>query len=297
MEHRELIAALEAAEGSLVFGGPIALDPIQKNVYRLTAGSSAYLLKWIDDDDERGLHEIDANRNFLTERDIAAPLLIMTRRVDGGTVACWEWLDGSSLRDRHRSLLPTAFSEIARFHARRRHDGPVVSPTLRQTLPSVAALVDAEIEHLLPVVERSQRRVCAACLMRLVQGYATVIHGDVHPGNIVLTERGLHFVDWSHAVASLSFFDLEYVESVPLDPPMQSGAYMPPPESAGILKAYADHCGIPDLDITGVHLAVMLWRDLHYYVSSRQQAHRDERRDAIYRRRLAQLIGHARERT
>jgi len=65
------------------------------------------------------------------------------------------------------------------------------------------------------------------------------------------------------------------------------------PESAAILDEYAAQCGIVDLDIASVHLAIMVWRDLSYYVSFHNRAQRDVRREVIHLRRVKQLLDRA----
>ncbi len=288
-------ALLEAARTQLPFGGRLELEPVKEHVFRLTSGTDRYLVKWIDGTAGSGHDEVAANRTWLSHDDIAAPRMVAAIDVDDGVVACWEWLDGDDLRAKDRDRLPEAFAALGRFHDRRRHDGPVVSPLSLEAFGTVGELVAAEIDRLVPLVDASLRSRCAQRLRRLAQGYATVIHGDAHPGNIILAPRGLHFVDWSLARPSVNVFDLDYLDSVPLEPPMPVGAYMPLPEATAILHAYAAGCGMPAVDIAGVHVAVMLWRDLSFLESFIQRPRRDERAEAAFRGRVSQLL--ARERT
>lgn len=289
MPPEAILQALTLSAADLPFSGPFDLTPVKDNVYRLSAGARDLLLKWIQDGET--MHdEVRANRDGLRGDPIAPPMVAAFEE-EGGTIACWEWLDGADLRTSQRHLLPRGFGELGAFHLRRRHDGPVVSPRSRLEHASVAEFVAAEKEVLLPLVDPASRRLCAEVLDRLLLGFGTFIHGDVHPGNIILTADGLRFVDWSLAIPSLNLLDLEFVESLPLVPQMATWQYVPPPaEAHAVLDAYASACGLGAADLRRAHLAVMLWRDLYYLQSFVERSPRRPEREDPFRARIVQMI-------
>jgi hypothetical protein len=141
MSPEAILQALTHGAADLPFGGPFDLAPVKDNVYRLSAGARAFLLKWIQGESVHD--EVRANRDGLRGDPIAPPI-VATLEEGGGTIACWEWLEGADLREPQRHLLPRAFGELGAFHLRRRHDGPVVSPRSRLEHASVAEFVAAE---------------------------------------------------------------------------------------------------------------------------------------------------------
>jgi len=288
MPPEAILLAMTRRAAELPFVGPFALAPVKDNVYRLAAGAQTFLLKWIPDGES--MHdEVRANRDGLLG-DPIAPLMVATLEEDGGTIACWEWLDGADLRAPQRHLLPRAFGELGAFHLRRRHEGPVVSPRSRRVHPSVAQLVAAEKEALLPLVEPASRQLCAEVLDRLLLGFGTFIHGDIHPGNIIMTADGLRFVDWSLAAPSLNLLDLDYVESVPIQPQPLTWPCMLSPEADAVLATYASGCGLSAVDLRRAHLAVMLWRDIGYLQSFLERTPRRPDREDSIRARILQMI-------
>lgn len=261
-----LLATLEQQRSALPVAGELALTPLRNHAYRLEHAGGFLFVKWLADDDRYSANEIRVNQIGLTRGDIVVPRLVSVLQDSGGSIAIWEWLPGQDLRGEHRHRLPEAFAELGRFHTRRRHDGPVVSPTTLLHYPSLAAMLAAEVDHLCTPHPPELRGHCAAALSSLLPlGYATFIHGDLHPGNVMLTPRGLVFTDWGYAIPSLNLFDLEYVHSIELG--YDFWAYMCPPESLPLLDAYFASSGLAPADGRRAHLAVMLWSELRMHSS------------------------------
>jgi thiamine kinase-like enzyme len=98
-------------------------------------------------------------------------------------------------------------------------------------------------------------------------GYATTIHGDMHPGNLRTTGEGLKFVDWGYCIPSLNLFDLGYIETIAWDDPPTGSPWwtITPGEACEILPAYHAACGLTGVDYQQVQLAVMFWSKLWAY--------------------------------
>jgi thiamine kinase-like enzyme len=293
MTSAELLEILERSASELPFDGHLELEQIQQDVFRLSADSDPYFMKWIPRDNKAVHDELGAHEAGRLASEELAPSLKAVLEQSGGRIAIWEWLEGGDLRVDRRDRLPEAFSVLAAFHQRRRHDGPLISPHSRQQFSSASDLVSAEQAQLVPLVEAPAQGTAGACLDRLRIGYGTYIHGDMHPGNVLATAAGLRIVDWSLSIPSLNLFDLDYVESVALDPPSKFWAYMLPPESESVLKAYASRCGLEGSDILQVHLAVMLWRELGYLEHFLKAGAKKVRQARQSRARIAQLLERA----
>jgi len=125
-------------------------------------------------------------------------------------------------------------------------------------------------------------------LSHLEEGYPTLTHGDVHPGNLIADGEIIWIVDWSYACNSLNLFDLDYVQSVTLPPSGPIWSVIQPPDADDVLKGYFHAAGLPDLDFRMIHKAVMVWDQLRTYNNGVRNGYLAE---AEYsRERLLELI-------
>ncbi len=111
--------------------------------------------------------------------------------------------------------------------------------------------MDAELDFLTGwyTVERDTVKAkCREMWRTLAAGYPTLIHGDLHPGNLRLTTRGLFFVDWGYARQTLNFFDLDYVRLLPMPGETEQPWWLiTPDEATAVLPAYFAACGLAHL--------------------------------------------------
>lgn len=244
------------------------LEPIQDKVYRLWTTPS-YFIKWIPDNDRLGQNEIWVNQTILQKEDALAPCLIFTIRLDEGSVAGWEWLEGIDLRHQHRDYLPQAFAKLGQFHANQRHEGVVYSLITRQGYNTPKELLESEHKFLCTYHDDEITRKAMSAFSVLEAGYPTYIHGDLHPGNIHLTGKGIRFVDWSYSISSLSLFDLSYVETICFEATDGNEWWsITPDKSKKVLPAYFDASGLEEDHIDQILQAVMLWTKLWAYYNS-----------------------------
>ncbi|MBE0697682.1 MAG: phosphotransferase [Anaerolineaceae bacterium] len=137
-------------------------------------------------------------------------------------------------------------------------------------------MLHAETFRLCTPFEQEVRVHCAEIIRRLEVGYPTLIHGDVHPGNIIATEKQIWFVDWSYACNSLNLFDLDYIQSYPLPPSGPAWSQITPQEAVLALPAYFQSAGLGDVNYFQVHHAVMVWNLLRTYDNSVKNGYRAE---------------------
>jgi thiamine kinase-like enzyme len=120
------------------------------------------------------------------------------------------------------------------------------------------------------------RKRCTEVIARLEAGFATLIHGDMHPGNVIATPEKIWLVDWSYACNSLNLFDLDYVQSFPIESSGPAWAQIYPEEARMVLPAYFKAAGLEGLDITRIHQAVMVWSLLRSIENAVKNGYRSE---------------------
>ena len=268
--------------------GEWAFETLNENAYRLVQKERRYFAKWIAADDERGRNELEINRTVLPQSGLPAPKLLYVLPAGEGRLAVWEWAGEEDLRIHGRDLLPQAFRLLGNFHAGQRHPGPVSSPVTGRSYASVPDLLQGEADDLGGLLPPAWRPRCAAGLAILECGYPTLIHGDMHPGNLRRAVDGVLFVDWGYSRRSLNLFDLDYIRSVDLEDDPHEWWHIRPPEAERILPDYFAAAGLGTLDHRTVHRGVMLWSALwaHHNVTL---AH-DFAGQKTCRRRIAMLL-------
>jgi len=264
----EIIKALKTKRPEFAKIDEHELELVQERAYRLHT-TPPYFIKWISDDDSLGKNEIRVNQTILQKASIPTPRLIFTIKVAGASIAVWEWLDGVDLRHQQRDWLPRAFAQLGYFHAQQRHNNPVCSLVTHRSYDTIRELLKAELDFLCTYHDSSIRDKAAGVFSRLELGYPTTIHGDLHPGNIRLTKKGLRFVDWGYCTSSLGLFDLGYIQTSHFDSTEGSDWWCITPEEANsVLPAYYEACGLSGYDYHLIHQAVMLWSQLWAYYNS-----------------------------
>jgi Ser/Thr protein kinase RdoA (MazF antagonist) len=143
-----------------------------------------------------GQNEVNVNTTVLRDNSAPAPRLVFVTQTDGGLVAAWEKLDGADLRVHNRGALPRAFGVLGRLHLAQRCDGPIHSNITDKDYPAIGEMLRDELDlhcSLLPDGQSVGQR-CARVLAPLEQGFTTLMHGDFHPGNIIVNAKGSSFL-------------------------------------------------------------------------------------------------------
>jgi hypothetical protein len=262
-------------------GAPV-LKTIQENVYHLSVGNTDYLIKWIADNNTFGQNELRIGYLLSKQANIPVPRLLFEKKVQGGVIAGWEFINGHDLRAASRHRLTEAFARLGQFHKAMRYSGDVYSPLSNHRFHTIQEMLFAETFRLTTTFSPEVRDRCREIITRLDAGYPTLIHGDMHPGNILLSRGRLWFVDWSYACFSLNLFDLDYIHSMPLLGNGETGEdelswpIIRPQESASALKAYFHAAGLEHMDPFQAHQAVMVWNLLRSYENAEKNGYRAE---------------------
>ena len=239
--------------------GEISLKVIAGKVIRLNAGDQSYLVKWISAKDSAGQNELRLNRMLAGMGVVSAPRLMFEKQVEGGIVAGWEWIDGHDLRFQDRRRLPEVFARLGELHRSLRNQAEVIVPLRSRPFASIRELLAAEAYRLGSLYSPGFGERCLEIFSHLEAGYPTLIHGDMHPGNVLVSPERVWFIDWSYACNSLNLFDLDYIQSLPLPGAEPVWTVIGPDEALPVLSAYFHAAGLDHIDLLKTHYAVMLW--------------------------------------
>jgi hypothetical protein len=261
---------------------------IQEFAYRFQYDEKTLFIKWILGSDLNGLNEIKINQTWLPDSELHTPQLIMVLPSESGYLAAWEWIEGKDLRNQHRELLSQAFAQIGRYHQAHRNRAPVISPISKHEYSSIPEMLKGELALLCADFPDPIPQALLVDFLSI--GYATRIHGDLHPGNIHAVGENLFFTDWGYAINSLNLLELEYIQSVEFEPASDPGEWwlIRSEEARVVLPAYFDACGLDGCNVILIHWAVMVWAQLQSHFNS--IVNRNPEGSRICRRNIVQLM-------
>ena len=158
----------------------------------------------------RGIEE--AKRLIGTELKLVQPVKDLIY-VDDDVIALLDWIDGRSLKSESRSMLPAFFTDLRSWHESNRGAGAIYSPHASLEYESVLDFIESEVtHHLNNAGAPGLREVCIRQLSGLRRGFTTVLHGDVHPGNIVVERDRFVLLDPEYVHRGVNLLDLDYIE-------------------------------------------------------------------------------------
>jgi len=171
---------------------------------RLGAGASAELFAWGTDRvlklfrrEFQHVVDLEAERSLAVHRlGIPAPKVFEIAEVDGRRGIVFERVDGPTLMSfvgphgagRVAAALAEVHAAIHRFDAK--------------GLPTLRSLVESALD-----LDAQSRRASLARIDRMPRG-KVVCHGDLHPGNVVITPDGPMILDWVNATAAPAAADV-----------------------------------------------------------------------------------------
>jgi len=189
-------------------------------------------------------------------------------QIDQGGIAILDWVDGVSLKEANREMLPRLFSALRDWHESNRDLGSIFSPYTKDSYSCIAEFVEAETEihcrnaGLTEIQSRAIDR-----LQGLDYGFVTLLHGDVHPGNILVNEDRLTLLDPEHVHCNVNLLDLDYVdlwESPTAEAPWWSIAKY----ASACVDEYFKGCGLPADQIQAAMQSVRLLTALRAVTNS-----------------------------
>ena len=290
MDISALLAQLSAHPPDGMPREGLAARLIQENVFQARAGGQDFFVKWIAAGNAHGQNELRIGRAFARLKTIPAPRMIFEQAVEGGVIAGWEWIQGHDLRQQDRQRLPQAFARLGQIHRQMRNANEVTAPLGSARYATIREMLAAEIYRLTAPFEAPVQTRCQAIIARLEAGYPTLIHGDMHPGNLLLQGERVWIVDWSYACNSLNLFDLDYILSAPLAGTGPAWSLIRGEEAGPVLAAYFQAAGMENVDIPRMHLAVMVWNLLRTHENAMLNGYRAEAQQV--REQLLNLLNH-----
>jgi hypothetical protein len=127
-------------------------------------------------------------------------------------IAVLDWIDGDSLKEANLDLLPNFFSLLSDWHKKNINTDAIYSPYTDEEYESVDVFIEAEvIFHLNNAGLSTLARKCIALLSALNYGYSTILHGDIHPGNIQFDGSRFMLLDPEYVHCGINVLDLDYV--------------------------------------------------------------------------------------
>jgi uncharacterized protein (TIGR02172 family) len=140
--------------------------------------------------DGEGEHEARAAAR-VTAAGLAAPRLLGTTRVDGRFGLVYERVEGPSMVavvTEHPERAPELAHGLAELHAAMHAqpggDLPDASEALRRAIRRTGAWVGSEV------------RDAALARLEALPAAMALVHGDLHPGNVLMTANGPMVIDW-----------------------------------------------------------------------------------------------------
>jgi len=133
---------------------------------------------------------------------------------EGGTIAVFDLIAGTTLRRGDRSELPLFFEKLALWHLSNAGAFPIFSRYTGLDYDSMSAFLEDELAyHINQLETKDCHSTCLELLKPLASGITTLIHGDVHPDNIIVRhDRTFMLLDSESLHFGCNFLDLDYVD-------------------------------------------------------------------------------------
>jgi Ser/Thr protein kinase RdoA (MazF antagonist) len=188
--------------------------------------------------------------------------VIEIRATHAGWIVVLEWIEGETLKDANRSALPDFFYGLGQWHLRNRTDRPLQSSyTLQSYAETRRFLADETMYHLERMAWADRYSQCMTILEPLQDAHRTVLHGDVHPGNILATNSGFRLLDPEFMRVGPCLYDLDYLE-YDVTAATEDGWWRITDQAEASALAYFRAVGLPlshlQRSMRAVHLATLL---------------------------------------
>ncbi|MBT3273552.1 MAG: phosphotransferase [Spirochaetales bacterium] len=128
-------------------------------------------------------------------------------------IALLDWIDGDSLKGVNRNLLPKFFTKLREWHEKNINADAIYSPYTNEKYESIDDFVVAEATfHLKSAKLADFQKQSIDLLSGLRYGFITVLHGDIHPGNIQFDGNRFTLLDPEYVHCGINLLDLDYIE-------------------------------------------------------------------------------------
>jgi len=134
---------------------------------------------------------------------VPAPSLLWSGRADGWLLLVFQHIPGA----RHADLTPGS-ADIPRVIAAVACMGEMLTPCPWPGAPDITEKIDGMRRHAEPELGTGPAAEAFRALdLDAVRG-STLLHADLHEGNLLINSRGVHVIDWSLASQGAAWVDL-----------------------------------------------------------------------------------------
>lgn len=165
------------------------------NVYRIDTDDGQYVMK-------SGKREFDNYHRWFPEKTSAIPYIYPQPLVQNeNTWFLMEYLPGKDLRGASPEAVLSAAKALAQIHSGRWKEHPVVDPEDRYSgyyRRFISRFSEA------PELQKALQKL----MSRMLSCPRTLIHDDLLPINVQVTDRGIYFMDWQYCGEFPYFMDI-----------------------------------------------------------------------------------------
>ncbi|QQO10049.2 hypothetical protein [Breznakiella homolactica] len=191
------------------------VSSIRDNVYLLERNNRRYVAKVSNNSFNHFVYSSELYQNTA----INDPDSLLSKKIgfryDGKNYFVLEkYVEGDTDPETIRAIMPGIFYKIGVFHRENKAEGRVWSMySDGRKFDSIEDMVRYEFSYHESYWEDTKTLdPCLSAVMNLTKGFRTVLHGDLHLGNVILRDSGPVLIDTEWSALSLNMFEFEHVD-------------------------------------------------------------------------------------
>jgi hypothetical protein len=254
------------------------VERVGSRSYRVGQDDLHFLAKVIEAEDETAIHALSLAEADSHRTESLLQKVLAIRSFETHVIALLEWIDGVTVKQGSREDLPRFFAKLGAWHRGNQTDEPVASPYTGRRYDDIGAyLAETAACQLERMDLTSQIDTCRSYLSPLTNGFKTLVHGDVHPGNILQAGNRYVLLDPELVHIDICFLDLDYLNPDPTNIESREWWWIGD-EAVECVRAYLRSTGIPNQRAFAVVRAVHILTLMRSYTNALEsEGHESER--------------------